>query len=145
MSKQDEILQKIKTILTDACDAPVEFADALPDEIPESGMILISEEFDPGEPDQVLGGPEGSYYEVQIPVSIVAQHPQPATRRTIVEGLLAQADAALQMFPDFDGLAEGVTYGAPAINNNHTSGTVPIREAILTLTVAYQTDDTPIT
>jgi hypothetical protein len=137
-SKAEEVLDALRTVLETVPGAVVERNSALPEKIPDGGLIILRDG-DPGEPEQALGGFGSTYY--QHPVEIeayVAEGDAPA-RDAAFDALLQEIGVALEADPTLGGLVFGVTYGRPDPAIEAIAGAPAIKTASPTVTVDYET------
>lgn len=136
-SRAEEILEKLKTLLTEGCDARVERNSVLPEKIPADGLIVIYDG-DPGDPDQVLGGFGSAYYEHQIEVVVYVEEGNPAQRDQKFDALLVQIGETLEAYPDLDGLAAGLTYSRPEVAIEPVLGGPAIKTGTVFVIAEYE-------
>lgn len=136
-SKAEEILEKIKALLGDGCDARVERNSVLPEKVPGDGLIIIYDG-DPGDPDLVLGGFGSAYYQHAIEVVVYVEEGNPAQRDQKFDALLLQIGAVLEAHADLDGLAAGLTYSRPEISTEPVIGGPAIKTGTIILLAEYE-------
>src|SRR5918992_903623 len=75
-SKAEQVLEALKALLETVPDAVVERNRAVPEKIPDGGLVIVRDG-DLGEPEQALGGFGSVYYQhaVEIEVDVVAGAP----------------------------------------------------------------------
>ena len=138
-SKAEQVLDALKTLLETVTDAVVERNSALPEKIPDGGLIILRDG-DPGEPEQALGGFGSTYYQHAVEIEVYVEQGDAAARDADFDDLLQQIGAALEADPTLGGLAFGVTYGRPEPAVEAIAGASAIKSAILTVTVDYETE-----
>jgi hypothetical protein len=138
-SKTEQVLGAIQALLDTIPGAVVERNSALPEKIPEGGLIILRDG-DPGEPEQALGGFGGTYYQHAVEIEVYVEEGDAATRDAAFDALLQQIGAALKADPTLGGLAFGVTYGRPEPAIEAIAGAPAIKSATLSVTVDYESD-----
>src|SRR5919108_2921874 len=138
-SKAEQVLNALKVLLQTVPDASVERNSALPEKIPDGGLVILRDG-DPGEPEQALGGFGSSYYQHAIDIEVYVEEGDAAARDAAFDALLQQIGVALEADPTLGGLAFGLTYGRPEPSIEAIAGAPAIKSATLTLTVDYETD-----
>jgi hypothetical protein len=81
-SKAEQVLDVLRTRLTTVPGAVVERNSALPEKIPDGGLI-IPRDGDPGEPKQALGGFGSVYYQHAVEIEIYIEE-GPACQPTCI-------------------------------------------------------------
>jgi hypothetical protein len=138
-SRAENILEKLRTLLTAGCDARVERNSVLPEKIPTAGLIVIYDG-DPGEPELVLGGFNNAYYEHEIEVVIYTEEGDPAQRDQKFDAMLVQIGQVLEANPKLDGLVAGLSYARPEIAIEPVLGAPAIKTGTLVIVAEYDTD-----
>ncbi len=138
-SKTEQMLQAIEALLGAVTGAEVERNSAVPEKIPDGGLIVLRDG-DPGEAEQTLGGFATAYYQHDVEIEIYVEEGDAAARDTAFDNLLQQIGAALQADVTLGGLAFGLTYGRPEPVIEAVHGAPAIKSATLTVTVDYETD-----
>jgi hypothetical protein len=138
VSKAEQVLDALKTLLKTATDAVVERNSALPEKIPDGGLIILRDG-DPSEPEQALGGFGSTYYQHAVEIEVYVEQGDAAARDADFDDLLQQIGAALEADPTLGGLAFGVTYGRPEPAIEAIAGAPAIKSATLSVTVDYET------
>jgi hypothetical protein len=133
------VLQALTALLETVPNTVVERNSALPEKIPDSGLIILRDG-DPGEPEQALGGFGNAYYRHAIEIEVYVEHGDAAARDAEFDDLLQQIGAVLEADPTLGGLAFGVTYGRPQPAIEGVSGAPAIKTAALSVTIDYETD-----
>jgi hypothetical protein len=137
-SKAEQVLDALKTLLETVTDPVVERNSALPEKIPDGGLIILRDG-DPGEPEQALGGFGSTYYQHAVEIEVYVEQGDAAARDADFDDLLEQVGAALEADPTLGGLAFGVTYGRPEPAIEAIAGAPAIKSATLPVTVDYET------
>ena len=137
-SKAEQVLDALKTLLETVTDAVVERNSALPEKIPEGGLIIVRDG-DPSEPEQALGGFGSTYYQHAVEIEVYVEQGDAAARDAAFDDLLQQIGAALEADPTLGGLAFGLTYGRPEPSIEAVAGAPAIKSATLSVTVDYET------
>jgi hypothetical protein len=137
-SKAEQMLETLKTLLETVPDAVVQRNSALPQKIPDGGLIILRDG-DPGEPEQPLGGFGNVYYQHAVEIEVYVEQGDAAARDADFDDLLEQVGAALEADPTLGGLAFGVTYGRPEPAIEAIAGAPAIKSATLPVTVDYET------
>jgi hypothetical protein len=138
-SKAEQVLEAIKSRLQTIPDTVVERNSVLPEKVPESGLIILRDG-DPGEPEQSLGGFDGSYYQHVVEIEVYVEEGDPAVRDGAFDDLLQQIGSALDADPTLGGLTFGLTYGRPEPSIEAVAGAPAIKNATISVTVDYETD-----
>jgi hypothetical protein len=137
-SKAEQVLDALKTLLETVTDPVVERNSALPEKIPDGGLIILRDG-DPGEPEQALGGFGSTYYQHAVEIEVYVEQGDAAARDADFDDLLQQVGAALEADPTLGGLAFSVTYGRPEPAIEAIAGAPAIKSATLPVTVDYET------
>src|ERR671910_1949594 len=95
VSKAEQVLGALKALLETLPDAVVERNSALPEKIPDGGLIILRDG-DPGEPEQALGGFGSTYYQHVVEVEVYVEHGDAAARDAAFDALLQQIGEALE-------------------------------------------------
>ena len=138
-SKAEQVLEALKALLETVPGAVVERNSALPEKIPDRGLIILRDG-DPGEPEQALGGFGSTYYQHAVEIEVYVEEGDAAVRDAAFDALLQQMGAALESAPTLSGLAFGLTYGRPEPSIEAVAGAPAIKSATLTVTVDYESD-----
>ena len=137
-SKAEQVLEAFKALLETVPDAVVERNSALPEKVPDGGLIILRDG-DPGEPEEALGGFGNAYYEHAVEIEVYVEEGDAAARDAAFDALLQQVGTTLEADPTIGGLAFGLTYGRPEPAIEAVSGAPAIKSATLTVTVDYET------
>jgi hypothetical protein len=138
-SKPEQVLQALTALLETVPNTVVERNSALPEKIPDGGLIILRDG-DPGEPEQSLGGFGSTYYQHAVEVEIYVEEGDAAARDAAFDDLLQQVGTALETDLTLGGLAFGLTYGRPEPAIEAVAGASAIKTATLTVTVDYETN-----
>src|ERR671918_1371325 len=133
-SKAEQVLQALEALLETIPDAAVERNSALPEKIPDGGLIILRDG-DPGEPEQALGGFGSTYYQHAVEIEVYVEAGDAAARDTAFDALLQQIGTTLEADPTLGGLAFGLTYGRPESAIEAIAGAPAIKAATLTVTI----------
>jgi hypothetical protein len=137
-SKAEQVLEALKTLLGTVPGAVVERNSALPEKIPDGGLIVVRDG-DPGEPEQALGGFGSTYYQHAVEIEVYVEEGDAAVRDAAFEDLLQQIGTALNADPTLGGLAFGLTYGRPEASIEAVAGAPAIKSGTLIVTFDYET------
>jgi hypothetical protein len=137
-SKAEQVLEAFKALLEAVPDAVVERNSALPEKVPDGGLIILRDG-DPGEPEEALGGFGNAYYQHAVEIEVYVEEGDAAARDAAFDALLQQVGTTLEADPTIGGLAFGLTYGRPEPAIEAVSGAPAIKSATLTVTVDYET------
>jgi hypothetical protein len=137
-SKAEQVLGALNVLLETVPAASIERNNALPEKIPDGGLIILRDG-DPGEPEQALGGFGNAYYQHAVEIEVYVEEGDAAARDAAFDALLLQIGAALEADPTLGGLAFGLTYGRPEPAIEAMSGAPAIKTATLSVTVDYET------
>jgi hypothetical protein len=138
-SRTEQVLQATEALLATVPGASVERNSAVPEKIPDGGLIILRDG-DPGEPEQALGGFANVYYQHVVEIGVYVEEGDAAARDAAFDVLLRQIGAVLEADPTLGGLAFGLTYGRPEPVIEAVPGAPAIKSATLTVTVDYETD-----
>jgi hypothetical protein len=138
-SKAEQVLDALKALLETVPDAVVDRNSALPEKIPDSGLIILRDG-DPGEPEQALGGFGSTYYQHTVEIEVYVEEGDRAARDVAFDALVQQIGVAFETDPTLGGLVFGLTYGRPEPAIEAVTGAPAIKSATLTVTVDYETD-----
>ncbi len=137
-SHAEKVLEKLRVLLDEGCQARVERNSVLPEKIPVHGLIVIYDG-DPGEPEQVLGGFNSAYYEHQIEVILYMEEGNSAQRDQKFDGLLLKIGEILEDNPTLDGLVAGLSYARPETAIEPVLGGPAIKTGTLVIIAEYDT------
>jgi hypothetical protein len=136
-SKAEQVLDAVKALLETVAGATVQRNSALPEKIPDGGLIILRDG-DPSEPEQALGGFGSTYYQHAVEIEVYLEEGAAALDAAF-DALLQQIGAALEADPTLGSLAFGLTYGRPEPAIEAIAGAPAIKSATLTVTVDYET------
>lgn len=136
-SKSEQILEKLKSLLVQGCSATVERNSALPEEIPDEGLLIIFDG-DPGEPERVLGGFDNVYYQHDIELMLFVDDGDPVQRDQKFDALAGQVGTVLAANPDLEGLVAGLTYARPEVDIEPVLGGPAIKTGTIIITADYE-------
>jgi hypothetical protein len=135
-SKAEQVLDALKALLETVPEAVVERNSALPEKIPDGGLIILRDG-DPGEPEQALGG--NAYYQHAVDIEVYVEESDAVARDAAFDALLQQIGAALEADPTLGGLAFGMTYGRPETSIEAVPGAPASKIATLSVEIDYET------
>jgi hypothetical protein len=92
-SKAEQVLEGVKARLQTVPSAVVERNSALPEKIPDGGLIILRDG-DPGEPERTLGGFGGTYYRHTVEIEIYVEEGDAPERDAAFDTLLQQIGGA---------------------------------------------------
>lgn len=104
--------------------------------IPAHGLIVIYDG-DPGEPEQVLGGFNNTYYEHRIEVVLYMEEGNSAQRSQKFDDLLLEIGEILEDSPTLDGLVAGLSYARPETAIEPVLGGPAIKTGTLIIIAEY--------
>jgi hypothetical protein len=137
-SKAEQVLDALKALLEAVPDSVVQRNSALPEKIPDGGLVILRDG-DPGEPEPALGGFGSTYYQHAVEIEVYVEESDAAARDAAFDALLQQIGAALEANPTLGGLVFGLTYGRPEPSIEAVAGAPAIKTAMLSVTVDYET------
>ena len=138
MSKTEQILEAIKSLLITVPNAKVERNTVVPEKIPTGGLIVLRDG-DPGEPETALGGFGGVYYSHGIEIELYIEQGDATVRDAAFDTLVQSIGTSLETDSTLGGLAFGMSYGRPEINTESVSGAPAIKTGTITMIVEYET------
>jgi hypothetical protein len=138
-SKAEQMLEALKTLLQTVPGATVQRNSAVPEKIPDGGLIILRDG-DPGESEQALGGFGSTYCQHAVEIEVYVEEGDAAARDAAFDGLLQEIGVALEADPTLGGIAFGLTYGRPEPSIEAVAGAPAIKTATLTVTVDYESD-----
>jgi hypothetical protein len=137
-SKAEQVLEALKELLETVPDAAAERNSALPEKIPDGGLIILRDG-DPGEPEQALGGFGSTYYQHAVEIEVYVDEGDAAARDAAFDTLLQEIGVALEADPTLGGLAFGLAYGRPEPAIEAIAGAPAIKGATLSVIIDYET------
>jgi hypothetical protein len=138
-SKAEQVLEALKTLLESVPDAVVERNSALPEKIPDGGMIILRDG-DPGEARAGARRLRDAYYQHAVEIEVYLKEGDAAARDAGLRPLLQQIQYCAGGGPTLGGVAFGLTYGRPEPSIEAVAGAPAIKTATLTVTVDYEND-----
>jgi hypothetical protein len=138
-SKAEQVVGALKALLETVAGATVQRNSALPEKIPDGGLIILRDG-DPGAPEHALGGFGSTYYQHAVEIELYVEDGNAAARDAAFDDLLQQIGAALEADPTLGDLAFGMTYGQPEASIDPIAGAPAIKSATLSVIVDYATD-----
>ena len=137
-SKTERVLDALKAVLETVPEAKVERNTALPEKIPEGGLIVLRDG-DPGEPEQALGGFGNAYYSHRVEIEVYVEDGDAVARDTAFDTLIQAMGIAFEADPTLGGLVFGMTYGRPSVDVEAVNGAAAIKTGTLAVVVQYET------
>lgn len=137
-SKTERVLDALKAVLETVPEAKVERNTALPEKIPEGGLIVLRDG-DPGEPEQALGGFGSAYYSHRVEIEVYVEDGDGGARDTAFDTLVQVMGTAFEADPTLGGLVFGMTYGRPSVDIEAVKGAAAIKTGTLAVVVQYET------
>jgi hypothetical protein len=138
-SKAEQVLETLRTLLETVPDAMVQRNSALPEKVPDAGLIILHDG-DPGEPEQALGGFGNAYYRHAVEIEVYVEEGDAAARDAAFDALLQQIGTAFEADPTLGDLVFGLTYGRSEPAIEAIAGAPAIKSATLSVIVDYETD-----
>jgi hypothetical protein len=139
MTDRESILQALFARLQTIADTTVLRNEALPERIPEDGLIILRDG-DPGEPETLLS-PLSYYWQHRALVEAVVQKGDQAARDLALDGLYRKISLAIAGDRTLGGLCDRVTPQAPDSNVLVVEGSPQIKGAIIPVELIYVTAD----
>ena len=137
-SMAEQVLEAFKALLETVPDAVVERNSALPEKVPDGGLIILRDG-DPGEPEEALGGFGNAYYQHAVEIEVYVEEGDAAARDAAFDALLQQVGTTLEADLTLGNLVFGLAYGRPEAAVEAVAGAPAIKSATLTVTVDYET------
>ena len=138
-SKTEAILAALTDRLRSGTTARVERNSAVPEQVPDTGLIIVRDG-DPGDPDRVLGGFDQAEYSHAVPIELYIQARRDSERDEAFDELLTAIDAALAADRTLGGLAHGMLWARPDADTEAIPGAAGIKAATLIVTIDYATE-----
>jgi hypothetical protein len=142
MSRREDILAALVSILDTALTAKVRRNEVLPEKVPASGLVILRDG-DPGEPDVTLN-PRTEFYAHRVEFEVYVPTNPAGGGEAALDALLKLIGMALRIDPSLGGLAENLTPSAPETGALGIEGAAPVLTARLIVTVEYLVSD-PLT
>lgn len=139
MTDRETILQALFTLLQTITDATVFRNEALPEKIPDGGLIILRDG-DPGEPETLLS-PLSYYWQHRALVEAVVQKGDQAARDLALDGLYRKIAVAIASDRTLGGLCDRVTPQAPDSSTLSVEGSPQIKGAAIPIELIYVTAD----
>jgi len=136
-SRSEQVLIALVDRLRQIPDIGVERNSALPERIPDGGLVILRDG-DPGEPEQALGGFAPVYYRHAVELELYAESGDQAIRDQTFDDLATVIGAALDVDPTLGGLVFGMTYGRPEVMTDAVEGGPAIKTGTITLVLDYE-------
>lgn len=137
ISKTEDVLQELTALLRDNCSAPVERNSALPETVPETGLIIVYDG-DPGNSDQALGGFDSVYYEHVVDIIVFVEKGDSEERDALFDSLIAEIKSVFRGYPDLNQKVFGLTYDHPKSDIVPVVGGTALKSAKIALRVDYE-------
>jgi hypothetical protein len=134
-SKREQVLAALFGCLQSVPNATVRRNEALPQAVPAGGLVILRDG-DPGEPDVTLN-PRTEFYSHRAEIEAFVTQPAGGGGEAALDALLAEIGAALAFDRSLGGLAENLTWSAPAVGVEVIEGAAPILSARLRVIVDY--------
>jgi hypothetical protein len=83
-SKAEQVLEALRSVLETVPGATVQRNSALPEKIPDGGLIILRDG-DPGEPEQALVGFDSTYYQHAVETEVYVEERDAAARDAAFE------------------------------------------------------------
>lgn len=132
MSKSETILIALETLLKTQVTATVQRNAALPEIVPNEGLVIIHDG-DPGEPDRTLGGFDPVIYSHVVEIDVVSVSGDAA-----FDALFEQIGAALRSDPTLGGLVHYMLALRPRNNLEAQPGSPVFKYGTVDLTLVYE-------
>lgn len=142
MSRREDILASLVSILDTALTAKVRRNEVLPEKVPASGLVILRDG-DLGEPDVTLN-PRTEFYAHRVEFEVYLPSDPAGGGEAALDALLGSIGMALSIDPSLGGLAENLTPSAPETGALGIEGAAPVLTARLIVTVEYLVSD-PLT
>ena len=142
MSRREDILAALVSILDTALAANVRRNEVLPEKVPAAGLVILRDG-DPGEPDVTLN-PRTEFYAHRVEFEIYVPSDPAGGGEAALDALLGLIGMALRIDPSLGGLAENLTPSAPETGALAIEGAAPVLTARLVVTAEYLVSD-PLT
>jgi len=136
-SRSEQVLIALVDRLRQLPDIGVERNSALPEHIPEGGLVVVRDG-DPGESEQALGGFSPVYYRHAVELELYAESGDQAIRDQTFDELATAIGTALDADPTLGGLVFGMTYGRPEVMTDAVEGGPAIKTGTITLVLDYE-------
>ncbi len=134
MSKREEVLTALTSRLKTLA-VPVVRNEALPQKIPDTGMVFIRDG-DMGTP-EVLLSPVLYVYQHSVDVEVVVQDPDTTVRDKLTDGLLESIGKLITSDPTLGGVVDYAHFGMPEILQEQIEGAPTLKAVIVTIILEY--------
>ena len=135
MSKREDVLSALFTLLSGVGGATVARNMSLPTRIPAAGLVILRDGT-PGEPDVSLS-PLTYHYEHEATVEVIVQGQ--ATQDTLFDAICVAIGVRLASNRTLGGLCDWLEGAAPDPTEIITEGGEPMKGAAVTITLTYST------
>jgi hypothetical protein len=136
-SKREQVLGALFARLGRGLSAMVRRNEALPEHVPPEGLVILRDG-DPGEPDVALN-PRTEFHSHRVEIKALVIRGPDGGGETVLDALIDEISAALDIDSSLGGLAENVRLGPPDVGGLSIEGAVPNLTARLLLAVDYLT------
>lgn len=142
MSRREQILAALATVLAGQLAAPLRRNEVLPEKVPTAGLVILRDG-EPGEPDITLN-PRTEFYAHRVELEVYVPRDPSGGGEAALDQLLGAIGAALRVDETLGGLAENLTPSAPETGALALEGAPPMLTARIIVTIEYQVSD-PLT
>ncbi|MBK5911466.1 hypothetical protein CCR85_08175 [Rhodothalassium salexigens] len=139
MSRREEVLGALLSVLRSALPATVRRNEVLPEKVAAAGLVILRDG-EPGEPDLTLN-PRTAFYAHRAELEVYVARDPRGGGEAALDRLLGAIGAALRVDETLGGLAETLTPSAPEIAALAIEGAPPLLTARVIVTVEYQVSD----
>ena len=140
-SKREQVISTLYTKLKALESATIKVYRNLdkPQKITSGGIIIVRD--GASDEPEVLLSPLTYIYEQLVTLEVMVQHPDSATRDTMLDSLLASIGSVITAYRTLDGLAEWVEARSPDFAEEPIEGAASVRTATLQVMVRFNTTD----
>ena len=142
MSRREDILFTLATILGEQLPAKVCRNEVFPEKVPAAGLV-IQRDGEPGEPDITLN-PRTEFYAHRAELEVYMPREADGSGEAALDRLLGRIGSALRIDETLGGLAENLTPSAPDTGALALEGAPPVLTARIIVTIEYLVSD-PLT
>ena len=135
MSKREQILGLLASILAEQLPAKVCRNEVLPEKVPAAGLVILRDG-EPGEPDVTLN-PRAEFYAHRAELEVYVPRDPDGSGEAALDQLLGRIGAALRVDETLGGLAENLTPSAPETGALALEGAPPVLTARVIVTIEY--------
>ena len=139
MSKREQILGLLASILAEQLPAKVCRNEVLPEKVPAAGLVILRDG-EPGEPDVTLN-PRSEFYAHRVELEVYVPRDPDGSGEAALDQLLGRIGAALRVDETLGGLAENLTPSAPETGALALEGAPPVLTARLIIAIEYLVSD----